>query len=235
MTDELRLPGTDLPHTGVPVLIVGATGSTGSSVMEFCTYDNRFSRIYAPSRRTLRSHHGLVNPVHKDIATALGSLEGRADVMIFCFGSTRAAAGGADAFAELELRVADASLAAAKRLGVKSAHVVSSLGANASASNGYLRVKGEIEARFEAAAFESLYIYRPSTLRRRKPRPAERVGIAATMLLWPVKPLAMGIWPLESRALARVIVSIASAPEPGVHVVDNALLHKSARARQHLM
>src|SRR4030095_5365201 len=67
---------------------------------------------------------------------------------------------------------------AAKKNGVSTMLVISSLGADATSSNFYLRTKGEMEQSIRSLGIPHLHIFRPSMLlgQRKESRPAESAG-----------------------------------------------------------
>jgi uncharacterized protein YbjT (DUF2867 family) len=72
--------------------------------------------------------------------------------------------------------------------GISQFHLVSSLGANHTANNSYLKLKGELENKLKQAAILSLHIYQPSLLtgNRRESRTLEKLAISAFKLIDPL-------------------------------------------------
>jgi uncharacterized protein YbjT (DUF2867 family) len=99
--------------------------------------------------------------------------------------------------------------------------VVSSVGASRQSANFYLRVKGEVEDALEQAGYERLDLMRPGLLLG--PRADRRPLESLLQRLAPVTNLAMHgrLKPYRSvpaDTLARAMVSLVGAPEPGVHL-----------------
>jgi uncharacterized protein YbjT (DUF2867 family) len=107
----------------------------------------------------------------------------------------------------------------ARKQGCDDFRLVSSVGADKSSSNFYLRVKGEIEDALAHEGFPQVHIFRPGVLLgdRAESRPGESIGKALSVVLGP---LLMG--PL-SKYRARPASAVAHAmvhapPAAGVHV-----------------
>jgi uncharacterized protein YbjT (DUF2867 family) len=103
------------------------------------------------------------------------------DAAVSALGTTWRAAGSEAAFRAVDLDCVVAFAAAARRAGARHMVTVSSVGADASSGNFYLRTKGEMERALEALGFDRLDILRPGLLRGERAadrRLGERLGIA---------------------------------------------------------
>ena len=113
----------------------------------------------------------------------------------------------------------------AAKNGVEQFHLVSSLGADASASNFYTKMKGEIERDIKDAGLNCLHIYRPSFLTgdRKEERPLEG---ALNFLMKIIDPLLMGglkkyrSIPAKTVAMAMYKESIINAKGIFIHPSD---------------
>lgn len=104
----------------------------------------------------------------------------RCDVGICTLGSTMAQAGSKAAFAAVDHDAVIAFAKAAKAGGARQFMIVSSVGANAKASNFYLATKGQADDGVKAIGFDRVDIFRPGLLRGKRGgtvRPAERLMI----------------------------------------------------------
>lgn len=106
--------------------------------------------------------------------------------------------------------------------------VVSSVGADASSSNFYLRVKGETELDLEKIGFESLIILRPSMLmgERKEFRFGELIGKGVMTVFNPlmIGPLAK-YHGIQGKTVARAMVQLSKADLVGKHVIEGEELH----------
>ena len=104
----------------------------------------------------------------------------KCDVAICTLGSTMAQAGSKAAFAAVDHDAVIAFAKAAKAGGARQFMIVSSVGANAKASNFYLATKGQAEDGVKAIGFDRIDIFRPGLLRGKRGgtvRPVERLMI----------------------------------------------------------
>lgn len=104
----------------------------------------------------------------------------KCDVAICTLGSTMAQAGSKAAFAAVDHGAVIAFAKAAKAGGARQFMMVSSVGANAKASNFYLATKGQAEDGIKATGFDRVDIFRPGLLRGERGgtvRPVERLMI----------------------------------------------------------
>ncbi|MDO8756392.1 MAG: oxidoreductase [Elusimicrobiota bacterium] len=167
--------------------VAGASGLVGGHVLRRLLDDPAVARVIAPTRRTLPPHPKLENPL---ITAGYPPMSGL-DEAYGCLGTTRKLAGSDEAFRAVDFDLALAFAHAAKAGGARRFGLVSSLGADASSTLLYPRVKGEAEAAVAGLGFETVVIARPSLLlgERATPRSAEKIGELALAL---VRPLLRG-------------------------------------------
>lgn len=174
------------------VWLAGASGLTGRYVLDALLGAPDVSRVLAFSRRPLgREHTRLANRIVQ-FARLEEQLKGAScDVALCCLGTTLRKAGSHEQFRAVDVGCVLAFARAAKAANAKRFVVVSSVGADASARNYYLRAKGEMEQGLEELGFESLDILQPSVLIswRSEMRPLE---LAAGLLMPLLNPLLRG-------------------------------------------
>jgi uncharacterized protein YbjT (DUF2867 family) len=121
----------------------------------------------------------------------------------------------------------DAQLAVfdwARRGGARHAALVSSVGADESSGNFYLRVKGEVERQVAARDFDSFQILRPGLLlgHRSERRTVERV---ARMIMPVVNPLLVGALAryraVPAPVVAAALVNALFVAQPGLAILNN--------------
>lgn len=156
-------------------LLAGASGLTGSALLRLLLGDGTFVRVLALSRRPLPLEHPrLANRILK-FDELERSLKGQRCSDAFC---TLGAAGGPRAtenrLREVDLQLVVAFAQAARTLGATRLLVVSAAGASRSASNVFLRVKGEMEAEVRQLGFAAVDVLQPGRLLGT--RPADGLG-----------------------------------------------------------
>jgi uncharacterized protein YbjT (DUF2867 family) len=147
------------------------------------------------------------------------------EVLISTLGTTIRAAGSRRAFETIDYDAVLAIATAAKATGARQMLMVSSVGADARASNFYLRTKGRAEADVAALGFERLDIFRPGLLTGARGGSFRFVEQALVAL----SPVSNALTPRRFdryRAIAAADVAVAmakvvGAPQPGVHIHHN--------------
>jgi uncharacterized protein YbjT (DUF2867 family) len=171
------------------VLLAGANGLAGGCALDALLEAPEVQRVTAVSRRPLaRQHPRLANRIVQ-FERLEAQLKGAScDVALCCLGTTIRQAGSEQAFRAVDVDCVLAFARAAKAAGARRFVVISSVGADTSARNFYLRTKGEMEEQLIAAGFESLDILQPSLLLgwRAEMRPLELAARALVPLLNPL-------------------------------------------------
>ncbi len=216
-----------MPNQRQSVIILGATGLVGSQLLSLALSDQRIASVIAPTRRPLRTHPKLSNPIinYDKLPDADWW---HADAILCALGTTIKQAGNKTAFRMVDH---DYVLAAAKRSKAAGCRIFvlnSSLGADASSGNFYLKVKGEIEQALAKLGFESLTFIRPSLLNG-GPRPERRYG--EEIGLWLGKRLNALIprryRPVSTKNVAKAMLEKALRPKSGLNIVESDALDHS--------
>lgn len=170
--------------------IAGATGLIGAHLVRMLVADPAYEKVIAFARRPLE---GVSSPklqtIEADFEAAEENLRGiRIDDAFCALGTTIKKAGSQEAFSKVDHDYIIAFARAAKAAGAKRFLLVSAMGASASSSIFYSRVKGETERDVRALGFDSLHIFRPGLLlgERVEKRSGEDIGAALTPFLNPL-------------------------------------------------
>ncbi|MGC1172581.1 MAG: epimerase [Polaromonas sp.] len=136
-------------------------------------------------------HPKLVNHLSSDFATFPSPA---VDDVFIALGTTIKVAGSQQAFRAVDFEAVVALATSARAAGATRLGIVSAMGANATSSVFYNRVKGEMESAVSRLGYDSVVLARPSllsgdrsTLGQSK-RPAEKFAASAMRLLRPVTP-----------------------------------------------
>ncbi|HEX9474377.1 MAG TPA: NAD-dependent epimerase/dehydratase family protein [Steroidobacteraceae bacterium] len=170
-------------------LVAGASGMVGQALVRALIAGGEYARVVALTRRPLPFESPrLANRIIRFEAMEEQMRAAVCEDAFCCLGTTRRAAGSAQAFRavdhDLVLRFARCALAA----GAKTLVAVSAVGAAPESRNFYLRVKGETEFALDALRFRALYLMQPSLLlgTRSEWRTAETLGALLAPLLNPL-------------------------------------------------
>ncbi|NEX63051.1 Rossmann-fold NAD(P)-binding domain-containing protein [Noviherbaspirillum galbum] len=193
------------------VLLAGATGLVGKSLLQGLLADDSVSSVHALLRRQVDISHRKLTTHLTDFSSlpALPPL----DEVYLALGTTIKVAGSQAAFRAVDF---DANLAVAKAArdaGATRAGLVSAMGADVRSSLFYSRVKGELEDALAGLGFSALVIARPSMLvgdceaLGQPVRSGERIALHAGRLLRPFIPanyLPVNASDVAAALLARV-------------------------------
>ena len=161
-------------------VLLGATGLIGNHLLQLLLQDDHYSTIRALVRKPLPVIHPKLevqltdfNDLH-DFNAAMGS----GDDIFCCIGTTIKKVNGDKALyhqIDVDIPVHAAQFGIDK--GFSQYLVVSAIGANAKASNFYLRLKGNMEDSIHALPYPAIHIFRPSLLlgNREEVRKGERI------------------------------------------------------------
>jgi uncharacterized protein YbjT (DUF2867 family) len=170
--------------------IIGASGLVGSHCLEALLDSDQFGSVVALNRRELSRNHPKLSQRIRDL-WKLSPAEFSGVTDVFCAtGTTIGTAGSQLEFRRIDhqfpLHIARLALSS----GVRRFVLVSSVGADPTSKNFYLRTKGELERDLVQLGLEGLYIFRPSLLlgKRREVRPLEMIATrfapALDLVLW---------------------------------------------------
>lgn len=203
------------------LLLVGATGLVGQSVLRQALSDPRVGRVIAPTRRALPAQPRLENPLVDFNALPADAPWWAVDGVICTLGTTIKQAGSQAAFRQVDHDYPLAAAALARRHGATAYALTSSVGANAASRTFYLRTKGETERALGHVGFSSLTLVRPSFIggERQARRSLERIALAFFNGIGRLLPRRYRVVPAER--IARTLLEAAIAAAPGTHVVES--------------
>ena len=159
-------------------LVVGSTGLVGTEVI------NELASKGILVRALSRIDQNSSNPCVENIKVNFDRLDEYKehfkevnDVYIF-LGTTISKAGSQEAFQKVDIEYCLETAKQALNAGVKNLSLITSIGADSSSSNFYLKTKGIIEDKISQLDFQSISIHRPGLLigSRKEMRLAELIG-----------------------------------------------------------
>lgn len=157
---------TDIPVAKKSAVVFGATGLIGKELIAELLDNANFNKIVAVARRPVSITNPKFEHVHLAGFSQIADLKEKlkADVYFCAIGTTIKKAGSQAAFKEVDLEIPVKIAQLAQALSVPSLVIVSSIGANKSSSNFYLRTKGEMEETVRKTYTGNLKFVRPSLL-----------------------------------------------------------------------
>ena len=161
-------------------ILIGATGATGSEVLNQLLLDANFSKVLVFSRRPIVAVHPKLE-VHvvnfEEISNWSNLIQG--DVLFSAVGTTLKVAGSKSNQFKIDYTFQYETAKVASENGVGVYVLVSSYGANEKSNLFYPRMKGELDKAVQDFNFKQIHIFRPGILGRQaeKLRPLEKISI----------------------------------------------------------
>ena len=167
--------------SGLTALVIGATGATGTELVQQLMDDNQYTSVIVFSRRPLLVTNAKLTThiVDFDNPQAWAHLV-KGDVLFSALATTLKQAGSQKEQYKIDYTYQYQTAATAAANGVAKYVLVSAMGANAKSWLFYPRIKGELDNAASALPFKQIHIFRPGFLLRQpdKIRPMEKLGIA---------------------------------------------------------
>lgn len=172
-------------------LVVGATGLTGSELVQYlCEHEEYVSVTVITRKKLLYNHPKLDVKIRSFDELEEKDIE-FAHELFCCLGTTMKQARSREAFEQVDFHYPLHVASLAKKRGIPHFLVMSAIGASGKSPFYYCRVKGKLEQDLIAIDFPQLSIIRPSLLigQRMEKRFGETLGKALLTIL---KPLFIG-------------------------------------------
>jgi uncharacterized protein YbjT (DUF2867 family) len=207
------------------VLVLGASGLTGSYLLELLLDSEQYSQITVYVRRPL----GISHPKLVEEIVNFETIQTWVDVddVYCCLGTTLKSVKTREAFTlvdfEAPLRIAQLQLLA----GSKRFLVVSATGANARSSIFYNRTKGKLEDALKQLNYSSIYIFQPSFILgpRKESRWLEEIGIFTALKAIPIMREKLKKYiPVHAKAIARSMVYHATNSKTGIYTIPSNII-----------
>ncbi|WP_345337521.1 NAD-dependent epimerase/dehydratase family protein [Ferrimonas pelagia] len=217
------------------VLVAGATGATGSALVNQLLADDHYDVVHLLSRRTThwRDHEKVIE--HILPLSRIVDLTVRSPIaeIYCCLGTTLKKAGSQAAFRAVDLDAVVALGRWGKNHGVETMHAISSIGADPTSRSFYLRTKGEMEQALSAFGLPGLYLYRPSVLVGERGERRVREGIGARVLTafdW--LPGSDSWSPIPVKQLASLMHTLGRENRPGRHRIGSGQIQRHERSER---
>ncbi|WP_396601049.1 NAD(P)H-binding protein [Algibacter sp. R77976] len=169
-------------------IILGATGLTGSILLEKLLNDTRYETIKLFSRKEVE---GLPAKVIQFVGDILDLEKFKADFIAdevyCCIGTTAKKTPDKVLYKKIDFGIPVAAAKLSKANGIPTFIVVSALGANATSTIFYNKTKGEMEQAVLSEKIEKTHILQPSIIggKRQETRIGEKIGLVVFKLIQP--------------------------------------------------
>lgn len=200
-------------------IVVGATGLTGTSLVEQLCENDEYVSVTVIARRAPAYTHPKLEVKIRNFDTLEEKDIEFAHELYCCLGTTIKKAGSREEFEKVDFEYPLTIASLAKKQGIPHMLVITAMGANESSPFYYNRVKGKLEHDLTELGLQRLSIIRPSLLvgEREEFRLGEKAGEKVLKL---VKPILVG--PLKrSRAIeasqvakAMIVIALNGNKQP---------------------
>ena len=195
-------------------IIVGATGLTGSLLLELLLEDAGYKTIKVLTRTPLTfKHPRIVNFTGDLLSLENFEKDFLADEVFCCIGTTAKKTPDKELYRKIDFGIPVKAAQLCKKNNIPGFVVVSSLGADAKNSIFYSRTKGEMEEAVLGIKLPYTYILRPSLIigNRKEKRMAESLAssffkITGPLLIGPLKKYA----PNKATDIAKAMLAVAN-------------------------
>jgi uncharacterized protein YbjT (DUF2867 family) len=170
-------------------IILGATGLTGSILLEKLLKDDRYKTIKLFSRKEIE---GLPSKVKQFIGDILDldnfKKDFTADEVYCCIGTTTKKTPDKKRYKKIDFGIPVTAAKLAKTNGIPAFLVISAIGANAQSSIFYSKTKGEMEQAVLSEKIKKTHVLQPSIIGgdRQEKRIGEKIGLVVIKQLQPL-------------------------------------------------
>jgi uncharacterized protein YbjT (DUF2867 family) len=196
-------------------IILGATGLTGSILLENLINDHRYETIKLFSRKEI---DGLPSKVKQFIGDILKldnfKKDFTADEVYCCIGTTAKKTPDKQLYKKIDFGIPVTAAKLTKANGISTFLVISAIGADAESSIFYSKIKGEMEQAVLSEKIEMTHILQPSIIggNRQEKRIGEKIGLVIVKLL---QPLFFGRFKkyriTEAEDIAQAMINLANS------------------------
>jgi uncharacterized protein YbjT (DUF2867 family) len=204
-------------------IVLGASGLVGTELVQQLLNTTEFEKVKIFVRRSLGISNSKLEEQlidFENLSAWKNDLVG--DTLFSCMGTTLKTAGSKEKQYLVDYTYPYQCIEAAIQNGIKQIILVSSIGAKASSSNFYLRMKGELEEAIKKLNPSNFIVFRPSILdgNRLESRPAEYLALKIMRILGKL-PFLKKYAPTLVRDLAASMIRLALKDKEGVKVVES--------------
>lgn len=195
-------------------IILGASGLTGSHVLQILLNDDSYSTVKVFVRNHLEQKHQKLVEIKCDLLKLEEEREAfQADEVYVCIGSTNNKTPNKKLYRDIDFGIPVAAAKLCHLNNIKTIAVMSSLGADAKSTVFYPKTKGEMELAILDYNIENTFLVRPSIIfgPRKEKRLGENLGKILAKIISPIM-----IGPLKrykgihTQTIARAMVKLCN-------------------------
>ncbi|PWA05031.1 NAD(P)H-binding protein [Flavobacterium psychrotolerans] len=206
-------------------LTIGSTGLIGSQLLQLLLESDDYKRVITFVKRDSGIKHPKLTQHIIDFDKPETYKQWILGDDLFCtIGTTIKNAGSKDAFKKVDYEYPRQFAELALENKVKQFLIVSSLGADSSSNNFYLKTKGELEDFLKNSVFEKIAVLKPSLLlgNRQEIRLGEKIGaffmqLFSFLFIDGLKKYK----PIQSKTVAKALMAIAQNNDKGFRIYES--------------
>lgn len=202
--------------------IIGATGLIGGHILQQLTNDDTVEEIRVIVRRPMQASCPRIKVIQISFSDTNAMREALSGCdSVFCaIGTTRKKTPDLDEYRKIDFDIPVTAARLSAEVGVRSFHLVSSVGASDKKLNFYLKIKGDTEEAVKQSGLEGLFIYRPSLLLGNR----KEVRVAEKLSTW-IMPLIGFIFPPHYKPVQASVVASAMIRDAKAGVTGTKISH----------
>ena len=197
-------------------IILGATGLTGSILMEKLLQDDRYDKVKIFGRHSVERAEEKIDEYLVDLFDLEKERKDfTGDEVFCCIGTTQAKTPDEEMYRKIDYGIPVMAARLANQNSIPRFLVISALGADESSSFFYNRTKGEMERDVLSQNIEQTYIFQPSLIagKRQEKRPLENawkqvMKVGDHLLIGPLKKYRS----IHASAIAEAMIYVANNP-----------------------
>ncbi|MDQ7917172.1 NAD(P)H-binding protein [Mesonia sp. MT50] len=210
-------------------LILGATGLTGSTLLQELLVDDRYAKVKVFTRRSLGFTHPKLVEYKVDLFRLTEEKENfTGDEVFCCIGSTKKKTPNDEVYEKVDVGIPSVAAKLSKENGIDTFIVISALGADAKSRFFYNQMKGKMEAHVLQQKIEHTYILRPSLIsgKRKEKRVFESLWnqlmkVANGLMMGPLKKFRS----ISAQSIVKTMIVLANSPQ-NEPIIESEEIHR---------
>lgn len=213
-------------------LVIGATGLTGSELINLLIADSEFDSIKIFGRKSLDLKHPKITEYIVDLFTPK-SFENdfKGDVVFCCIGTTAKKTPDKNLYRKIDFGIPVALAELCTKNSIPHLLIISALGANSNSSVFYSRTKGEMQDAVQSMALEKIHLLQPSLIVG--DRNDFRIGEKVASVIMKVAQIFMvgslrKYRPIQALQIAQAMVHLSKFPTSDVMIESDEIQIRAA-------
>ena len=221
-----------MPDKNYKALVLGSSGLIGMQTINLLLNNNKYKVVYSISRSKLPIQNDKLVQILADTETIDAHINDlQVDHLFSCIGTTASKTPDKNQYYAIDLNYPQKVAKILHTNGCHTICLVSSIGANSTSSNFYLKLKGDVENAIKQIGFNSTNIFRPSLLLG--DRSEFRLMENITQFIYPFINLFLigslkDYRSIHAKDVASAMINVATSDKTGEHIYQTQLIKELA-------